>query len=285
MKGYRHFDRKDREFIRDHFMQMTNKQIGKAIGRTESSISFQLVKMKLRRDKHKKWTKEDITLLQKKYAEGMTLRQLMNVFNVSHESLKGVTQRFNIKSGRNGQIKKGNRPWNFRTKGVVKSTPGMASTQFKTGGLPGNTLHDGAITIRHDHPKTRKGRPYKWIRISKGKWIHYHRYLWEQQNGPVPAKHIVAFRDGNTMNTDISNLKLMTMADNAIRNYNKETSSLASKNLTDKYIAGRLSGGDKKLRKAIINGAPQLIELKRTQLKLKRQIKNERHQETRATAE
>lgn len=50
-------------------------------------------------------------------------------------------------------------------------------------------------------------------------WPLYSRYLWEQANGPIPAKHIVAFRDGDRQNCVLDNLQLMSMADNARRNH------------------------------------------------------------------
>jgi hypothetical protein len=42
--------------------------------------------------------------------------------------------------------------------------------------------------------------------------------MWEQANGPIPAKHIVRFIDGNTMNLQISNLECIPMSENANRN-------------------------------------------------------------------
>jgi hypothetical protein len=42
--------------------------------------------------------------------------------------------------------------------------------------------------------------------------------VWEQHNGPIPPKHIVAFKDRNRANCAIENLELMSMADNARRN-------------------------------------------------------------------
>jgi hypothetical protein len=41
---------------------------------------------------------------------------------------------------------------------------------------------------------------------------------WEQANGPIPAKHIVRFIDGNTMNLELSNLECIPMNKNMTRN-------------------------------------------------------------------
>ena len=37
-----------------------------------------------------------------------------------------------------------------------------------------------------------------------------HVFVWEQHNGKVPKGHVVIFLDGNTLNTDISNLALIS---------------------------------------------------------------------------
>jgi hypothetical protein len=49
-------------------------------------------------------------------------------------------------------------------------------------------------------------------------WPLYNRYIWEQHKGPIPPKHIVAFKDRDRGNCAIENLELLSMADNARRN-------------------------------------------------------------------
>jgi hypothetical protein len=179
---------------------------------------------------------------------------------------------------------KGHRPANWNKKRPGFHVGRMKESQFEKGHQPKNTLHDLAITIRYDHPKTRSGRAYKWIRIAKAKWVHYHRWVWEQANGPVPPKHVVIFIDNDTLNCELSNLKMISMADNARRNYNPAKAQQSSKNLTDEYIATRIAPGDKKLQKSLLLQRPDLIDLKRTQLKLNRELKNERRKQTQETA-
>jgi hypothetical protein len=211
-----------------------------------------------------------------------TNHELAKITGRSEASIQSIKREFKLSKKNEGCFKKGARAWNFRMKGAQPYHAKTVATQFKKGMVPGNTLHDGAITIRAAH-KDRNDKPYKFIRI-EGKWLLYHRWLWEQHHGAIPSKHIVTFVDGDTMNVTLENLQCISMAENARRNYNPNKAQLASRNLSDKYVAGRLAKGDKKLRKAIIQGAPELIELKRTQLNLKRKIKNERDNETRKDA-
>lgn len=221
-------------------------------------------------------TEAETTFIKKNYHK-FTNHELAERMGRSESVIQSVRRQYGIANKENlGRFKKGLRPWNFRTKGLVVSTPGMRRSQFKRGHLPCNTKHDGAITVRLDHPKDRNGRPYKWIRVAVGKWVHLHRWKWEQKHGPVPRGCVVSFKDGDTMNTNMGNLVLLSMADNLARNMNREKASQASRLLSDNYVAGRLARGDKKLRRAIIHGAPELVAAQRTLLLTKRQIRNDR---------
>jgi hypothetical protein len=46
----------------------------------------------------------------------------------------------------------------------------------------------------------------------------YQRHVWEQHKGPIPPKHVVAFKNGDRSNCAIENLELLSMAQNARRN-------------------------------------------------------------------
>ncbi|HRH59169.1 MAG TPA: HNH endonuclease signature motif containing protein [Chitinophagaceae bacterium] len=88
------------------------------------------------------------------------------------------------------------------------------SGQFIKGQLPHNTLRDGIISIRKDE----RGKEYAFIRTSQNKWVHLHRYNWEKENGPVPKGFILRFKDGDTLNPDVSNLQLITKAQHLFLN-------------------------------------------------------------------
>ena len=89
---------------------------------------------------------------------------------------------------------------------------------YKNGNVPHNQKEaDGAITIRKY-----KGRPYFFIRVKVGVWVHQHRVIWEHHNGPIPKATNIIFKDGNTLNCVIENLEVLTaqelMAKNTIHN-------------------------------------------------------------------
>ena len=116
--------------------------------------------------------------------------------------------------GINTRFKKGHVPANKSKKMTPELRKKVQYTFFKKGNLPGNTLHDGAITIRKD----KRGIPNKFIRISLGKWQYLSNYNWEKANGPKPKGYNVVFKDKDTLNCDIENLELISNAELMQRN-------------------------------------------------------------------
>jgi hypothetical protein len=59
---------------------------------------------------------------------------------------------------------------------------------------------------------------YIEVKIAEpNKWRQKQRVVWEAAHGPVPADSIVSFIDGNKQNCELSNLRVMTRADNLRR--------------------------------------------------------------------
>ena len=121
-----------------------------------------------------------------------------NQFNrtdVSIDNLKSLRQRNGWLTGRNGRFKKGNIPHpNAGPKGPNK-------TSFKKGNIPANLKPVGSERINVEN--------YREIKIAPGKhnWALKHRVVWEQHNGPLNSSDIIRFKDGNTLNCQISNLQ------------------------------------------------------------------------------
>lgn len=233
--------------------------------------------MNLNGTKKQKYSNEDIEFIKANAHKGR--KWLAEAMDRSEMSVKGTMFRNDIKTGRNTRFQRGQNPWNAgRTD--IRMSP---ETEFKKGGLPPNTLYDGAIRVRsHSSMKTGKVTRYKYIRIAKAKWELYHRYLWMQHHGSIPKRHIVSFKNGDTLDCRIENLELVSMKENARRNRNREKFRKTLKllieegdhpsvNLTDSYIVGNLSRGNRSIKEQI-KKRPELIELKRNQLKLRRHI-------------
>lgn len=102
----------------------------------------------------------------------------------------------------------------------------MRETQFKKGCRAGAAenkwLPVGSIRADSEgflRIKVREALPGEPAGFGNGKaWPLLNRHTWEQHHGPIPPKHIVAFKDGDRSNCAIENLELISMADNARRN-------------------------------------------------------------------
>lgn len=73
-----------------------------------------------------------------------------------------------------------------------------------------NMQHVAAASRRYPQGKKviRKnsdGRKYYWIKW-QGRFVQYHRYVWQQNFGPIPSGHKIFFKDGNPMNCSPGNL-------------------------------------------------------------------------------
>lgn len=196
---------------------------------------------------------------------------------VNRLRLLGLKVPANIMVTRRNLFPKGHVPFNKGIKGVHSSP----ATEFKKGNLPANTLYDGCITIRTDH-KDRTGRQYKWIRVSLGKWLQYHLYLWEKANGKVPPGYTLRFKNKNSLDVRLNNLEIISRAQQVQDNTNHEKSAIkmkahaaANRDLgSDKKIAFYLAPFNKPLQNEIIKNYNELLDVKREQIKLKREIKN-----------
>lgn len=74
----------------------------------------------------------------------------------------------------------------------------------------------GTIRINKYH-SGKKSQLIKWIKVRTGKsrrnWEMLHYHVWKEHNGEVPKGKIVTFKDGDSMNCDISNLMLASRSE------------------------------------------------------------------------
>ena len=139
----------------------------------------------------------------------------------------GRIQRGNL-AGAEFRFKKGQQSWN---KGKKGTNYGGKSTQFKPGELNGR-----AIELRQPIGAERiSGSGYIERKINNDmpyhrRWRAVHLINWEQVNGPLPAGHVVTFKDGNKLNVEYDNLILVTkqeiMQRNSFHQYGPEIASL-----------------------------------------------------------
>ncbi len=181
----------------------------------------------------KKWTQEDDNFLIENYSKKTAL-EIGTALNRTRSAVKNrvstlgliLPEDIRIQKCSQGFFKKGDEPW---TKGkkqsdymTVEAIEKTKKTRFISGQTPHNIKQNGFISIRRDVD----GRLYKWIRITKNKWVHLHRYVWQNAFGQVPHSMIITFIDRNTMNVELNNLELISNKELLRRNWEKGFSVL-----------------------------------------------------------
>jgi len=121
--------------------------------------------------------------------------------------------------GVQSRFKPGHEPWSKGVKGLHLS----AATEFKPGCIRGAAARKyravGTISVRRDSVSGKRGRPRlgkrrRFIKIKdwgkpQDRWIPYARWLWRKHRGPIGEGRFVVHVDGDTMNDDLANLRVV----------------------------------------------------------------------------
>lgn len=170
---------------------------------------------------NRKYAEEHIKFIAA-HIEGTPFSELTEMFNshfglsISTSAITGLAAKHGYHNGRDCHFNKGWEPTQF-PKGYVpwnkgkKGTGGWKPTQFPKGNKPWNYKPVGTERINTDG--------YVEIKIADPKkWKAKHIILWETANGPVPARHVVIFADGNKLNVALDNLLLISRRELAVMN-------------------------------------------------------------------
>jgi len=145
----------------------------------------------------------------------MPLADLVEVFNRhfgldrSFNSIRAAVKNHRITSGRTGQFKAGESPWNKGKTGYM----GANETSFRRGNMPHTKRRlwservnvDGYIEISVPERNPHTGAATRF-RLK-------HVWLWEGEHGKVPPGHAVIFKDGDRMNCRLENLMLVSRSE------------------------------------------------------------------------
>lgn len=123
------------------------------------------------------------------------------------------------------RFQKGAQPWN---KGIKFDSGGRShETRFKPGQVPHTWKPVGSERFSKEGYLERKMTD---TGVTRHDFVQVHRLVWIEHNGPIPAGHAIAFKDGDKTHIAIDNLELLTraqlMARNTIHNYPKEIAEL-----------------------------------------------------------
>jgi hypothetical protein len=136
------------------------------------------------------------------------------------------------------QFQRGQVAWN---KGKHYAAGGRSAvTRFKKGNIPHTHLPVGS-------ERNRDGVLWRKVAdtgIKSQDWLPVHHIIWFESGGEIPSGHMVCFKDGNRRNFSLSNLELVTRAENmrrnTIHNYGPEVAAIIRLNVSLKRaIANR----------------------------------------------
>jgi hypothetical protein len=134
--------------------------------------------------------------------------QLNMLFGTSYTSgqIKSYYGNHGLDSGVNGRFEKGHVPANKGMKMPPEIYARSKPTMFRKGHSPSNTAPVGTEAVTPDgYVKVKVAEP--------NRWEFKHRLEWMRHRGEIPEGGVVGFKDGDSTNTDIDNLMLLTRAE------------------------------------------------------------------------
>jgi hypothetical protein len=244
-------------FLEENYQVMTNKQLAEGLGLRLTSVRTTLYSMGYKRMELEYWTKAQINYLYKHYhTKGDS--ELAEIFNSKWHKEKTWTKKHIEKKRRYLKLK--------RTESEKKKihernrlAGRFAMCPLKAWETRGQAP-DGEIRIWKPN-----GNQVPMIKI-KGKWVRWSHWYWEKHRGPIKKGMNVIFKDRNPFNRTIRNLAVITNAELSLHN-----SKVSATGLSDNYVAGIMSHRNPEMRE-LLKARPDLIQLKRNQLLLNRQI-------------
>lgn len=217
-------------YLRAYFANTDNDTLAQALGKTTIAVRSRANILGLHKSEaHKRavsykqtpsaWSAAEDDFLRAHYPEMKTA----DVAAAMGRSKASIAQRANVlglrksdayKAALSTVFKPGHAAWNKGQKGLYC---GGKATQFKPGNTPHTHRPVGTVSVREGHGG-KTGLRYAWIKIAEpNRWQEYHRYQWEQVNGPIPNGHILKCRTADTLNCAPENWELITRAEHASR--------------------------------------------------------------------
>ncbi len=228
------------QFISDNYLKMSSKQIADKFGFSRGPVLRFLQKNDLKVPKHvlEQWRIEAMTgrttfteaeddFIKNNYLK-MPIKTLGHKIGRSYTGVMGRLKAFDLEIPK--EVIQRNKNTSYYPKGHVPANKGkkleefmdaetikkFKANQYKKGQLPHNTLPVGTEVQRIDK---RTGNSYTMIKLSGKRKLQYkHRVIWEQHYGTIPKGYNVVFKDGNTSNSKIENLELISNTKNMYRN-------------------------------------------------------------------
>lgn len=228
-----------KKYIFDHYKEMSSKTMAKNLRVGTDTIAYfrkntgllntreQTIKMRANSQSKKTTSTPEIDNYLRENYLAIPVKQIARNINKSPTFVKIRLRQLELEIP--DEVRRARKYLNTYGKGHAPANKGkrmieymspesiekFRTTQFKKGLKPHNSKEDGMISKRIDN----RGIPYLVIRVSAGVWEYLKVYKWAKEHGAPPPKGMcLRHIDGNTLNCELSNLKLITMRENMLMN-------------------------------------------------------------------
>jgi len=227
------------DYIRHHYPTAPTKDIAQSLGCTERHVRDRAFVMGVKKLPGRKTLRPSVVfspaadaLLRERYpccsndelsvmlgikTEAIAHRGRILGLKKTPETLRRIYSEAMLKTGkRAGQFQPGEAPWN---KGINGYSITLGRSHYRPGNRPPTWVPVG--TTRWSTPPLSLPNAPRYLRVKVAEpdvWKLAHRHLWEQHHGPIPAGHVVIFKDHNTSNIDIENLACVPRGDLSVSN-------------------------------------------------------------------
>jgi hypothetical protein len=176
--------------------------------------------------------------------------EIAEILNVNVVTVSRIVKKYDLKLSdkviqrreeikKKHHFKKGQISHNKGKKMSPEAYEKVKKSMFKPGQIPSNSKPIGYERIC---PVDK----IIFIKVSeRGPMVSKSRYIWEQNNGPIPKGKVVSFKDGNRLNCDIDNLFLTTQEEIMLRNSLHNYPELRDVNRLIKKLKKRIQDAEK----------------------------------------
>jgi hypothetical protein len=197
------FTAEQKQFLKDNYLQMTNKELAASLGLKQTVVRMQLYKMGCKKYNKQHWTNEQVEFLIANY-KTIGDAEIADIFDVQYYKVGGWSRKHIEKKRRylllkrtkeeRDKIREHNKQrgcWKFAWS---YSTENQAPIGEKRVAFQGNLA---IVRI-----KTVNG------------FVNYSRWLWEQKKGKIPEGMKVRIMSDDRIDFTIDDLQLITTAEN-----------------------------------------------------------------------
>lgn len=246
------------DYIKESFGKLTCREMAAHLGLSMDAVRAKYREFGLKAVELEYWTEQQIIYLKENFRKCGDV-ELAIYFDKKWPKNKPWTRKHIEKKRKylnlnRSQLEISQIRWGNYHKGLMHSPSRFVDDTF---------ANEGEVRMW----KQPSGRLIPRIKIN-GIFEDWNNYMWRLHYGTVPKGFNVVFK-GDPSVLQIENLELKTNLQLA-----KDMFGQAQK-LTDKYVLGMITRGQPELREFFKEKFPELIQLKKEQLKLQREINNE----------